>query len=319
MDLRQLRYFVAVAERGGFAAAASALNVAQSALSRHVKELERELGGALLERGARGVTVTESGKVLLARGLWLFSTIDDIKAEVRTENREPSGTVRLGAPSSLADIFYAPLAQLLVKRFPRVRLELSEGLTEGMCDRLLRGELDLAIVTQPQPNDHLDYETLVVEQVFLIGPPRDPLLKRGKLTRKEFNGLPAAIAPLSRNPFPPTVPFSLRVDSSVPMKRIVACGLGYGLLPFSGIHEEVAAGALSAALLPWMQAERVLALPRGRPVSRATREAIAALKEVCAGLIRDGKILTVPARTRSASDVNAGRRTRRPRVQTLRT
>ena len=147
--------------------------------------------------------MTESGKVLLARGRWLFGAIDDIKAEVRTENREPSGTVRLGAPSSLADILYAPLAQSNRERFPRVRLELSEGLTEGMCDRLLRGELDLAIVTTPQPNDHLDYETLVVEQVFLIGPPRDPLLKRGKLTRKEFDGLPAAIVPLSRNPFPP--------------------------------------------------------------------------------------------------------------------
>lgn len=299
MDLRQLRYFVAVAERGGFAAAASTLNIAQSALSRHVKELERELGGALLERGARGVTVTESGKVLLARGRWLFGTIDDIKAEVRTENREPSGTVRLGAPSSLADIFYAPLAQLIVKRFPRVRLELSEGLTEGMCDRLLRGELDLAVVTTPQPNDHLDYETLVVEQVFLIGPPRDPLLKRGKLTRKEFEGLPAAIVPLSRNPFPPTVPFSLRVDSAVPMKRIVASGLGYGLLPFSGIHEEIEAGKLSAALLPWMRADRVLALPRGRPVSRATREVFTGLMQVCQDLVDEGKILVAKPRKTS--------------------
>jgi LysR family transcriptional regulator, nitrogen assimilation regulatory protein len=299
LDLRQLRYFVAVAERGGFAAAASTLNIAQSALSRHVKELERELGGALLERGARGVTVTESGKVLLARGRWLFGTIDDIKAEVRTENREPSGTVRLGAPSSLADIFYAPLAHLIVKRFPRVRLELSEGLTEGMCDRLLRGELDLAVVTTPQPNDHLDYETLVVEQVFLIGPPRDPLLKRGKLTRKEFEGLPAAIVPLSRNPFPPTVPFSLRVDSAVPMKRIVASGLGYGLLPFSGIHEEIEAGKLSAALLPWMRADRVLALPRGRPVSRATREVFTGLMQVCQDLVDEGKILVAKPRKTS--------------------
>jgi LysR family nitrogen assimilation transcriptional regulator len=299
LDLRQLRYFVAVAERGGFAAAASTLNIAQSALSRHVKELERELGGALLERGARGVTVTESGKVLLARGRWLFGTIDDIKAEVRTENREPSGTVRLGAPSSLADIFYAPIAHLIVKRFPRVRLELSEGLTEGMCDRLLRGELDLAVVTTPQPNDHLDYETLVVEQVFLIGPPRDPLLKRGKLTRKEFEGLPAAIVPLSRNPFPPTVPFSLRVDSAVPMKRIVASGLGYGLLPFSGIHEEIEAGKLSAALLPWMRADRVLALPRGRPVSRATREVFTGLMQVCQDLVDEGKILVAKPRKTS--------------------
>src|SRR5215470_7026620 len=164
MDLRQLRYFVAVAERGGFGAAASALNVAQSALSRHIKLLEHELGGALLERGARGVSPTEAGKVLLARGRWLLGALDDIRAEVLIENREPSGTVRLGAPSSLADIFYAPLARLFADRFPKIRLELSDGLTEEMSDRLLKGELDLAIVTAPQKNDHLGYETLVVEQ-----------------------------------------------------------------------------------------------------------------------------------------------------------
>src|SRR5262249_25948236 len=105
MDLRQLRYFVAVAERGGFGAAASTLNVAQSALSRHIKLLEHELGGALLERGARGVSPTEAGKVLLTRGRWLLDALDDIKAEGLIENREPSGTVRLGAPSTPADNF----------------------------------------------------------------------------------------------------------------------------------------------------------------------------------------------------------------------
>jgi len=299
LDLRQLRYFVAVAERGGFGAAASTLNVAQSALSRHVKELEHELGGALFERGSRGVSVTESGKVLLTRGRWLLNVIDDIKAEVRTENRDPSGTVRLGAPSSLADIFYAPLAKLVISRFPRIRLELSEGLTEVMSDHLLRAEVDVAILTAPQDNDHLNYETLVVEQVFLIGPPCDPLLRNGRLTRKEFNNLPAAVVPLSRNVFPSGIPFSVRVESSIPLKRIVAAGLGYGLLPFSGIHEEMAVGALSAALMPWMRAERALALPRGRPVSRATREVVAALKEVCNSLISEGKILTVSTRSKS--------------------
>ncbi|WP_369678092.1 LysR family transcriptional regulator, partial [Enterococcus faecium] len=91
-------------------------------------------------------------------GRWLLGTIDDIKAEVRTENREPSGTVRIGASPSLGDVLYAPLAQTFVKQFPRVRLELNEGLTENLSERLLRGELDLAIVTTPPPNDHLDYE-----------------------------------------------------------------------------------------------------------------------------------------------------------------
>jgi LysR family nitrogen assimilation transcriptional regulator len=296
MDLRQLRYFVAVAERGGFGAAASALNVAQSALSRHVRLLEHELGGALLERGARGVAATEAGKILMARGRWLLGAVDDIKAEVLTENREPSGTVRLGAPSSLADIFYAPLARLFARRFPKVQLELSDGLTEEMTDRLLRAEIDLAIVTGPQPNDHLDYDVLVVEQVFLIGPPGDELLRRGELTRREFDRLPAAVRPLSRSIFPQSARSSLRVESMTPLKQMVAMGLGYGLLPFSGIHHEVAAGTLSAALLPWLRADRVLALPRGRPTSRATRETATALKRVCQELIEEGKILVSSSR-----------------------
>jgi LysR family nitrogen assimilation transcriptional regulator len=82
------------------------------------------------------------------------------------------------------------------------------------------------------------------------------------------------------------------------MKRIVAAGLGYGLLPFSGFHQEIAAGILSAALVPWMRADRVMALPRARPVSRATREVVSGLKEVCRELIREGIILTAPGHAR---------------------
>ena len=294
MDLRQLRYFVAVAERGGFAAAASALNVAQSALSRHIRVLERELGGALLERGARGVSVTESGKVLLdARPLAArhHRRHQGRGADRRTASRAARcGSVRPPAwPTSSTR--RSPACSL--KRFPRVRFELSEGLTEEMTDRLLRGELDLALVTAPQPNDHLDYETLVVEQVFLIGPAARSAAQARQAHPQGVRGLPAAM----RAAQPQSVPVDgalrrLRVDSSTPMKQIVAAGLGYGLLPFSGIHQEVATGSLSAALMPWMRADRVLALPRGRPVSRATRETVTALKTVCRTLVADGKILT---------------------------
>ena len=155
----------------------------------------------MLERGSRGVSVTESGKVLLARGRWLLGAVDDIKAEVRTENREPSGTVRLGAPSSSADILYAPLAKLLVRRFPRVQMELSEGLTEVMSIACFAPKSTSPSSPPRKANDHLAYETLVIEQVFLIGPPRDPLL-RSATDAQEFNNLPAAVVPLSRNMFP---------------------------------------------------------------------------------------------------------------------
>jgi len=296
MDLRQVRYFVTVAERGSFSSAASALNIAQSALSRHVKELEIDLGGALLERGARGVVLTESGKVLLARGRWLLTAVDDIEAEVRTESRDLSGTLRLGAPSSIAELFYARLAETFAQRFPRVRLELSQGLTELMCDRLLRSEVDLAVVTNPAPNNHLSFETLTTEQVFLIGPPNDPLLRRGELTRKEFNAIPSAVAPFGRTRFPPHVPISIRVESSIPLKQISALGLGYGILPYSGISEEMSAGTLSAALLPWIRADRVLAIPRGRRLGRITHEAAKILKEICGTLIAQGAIRPIPNR-----------------------
>jgi LysR family nitrogen assimilation transcriptional regulator len=82
------------------------------------------------------------------------------------------------------------------------------------------------------------------------------------------------------------------------MKRIAAAGLGYALLPFSGIHQEVAAGLLSAILVPWLRADRVMALPRGRPVSRAAREVVIALKEICRDLVQKGIILTAPGRSR---------------------
>ena len=71
----------------------------------------------------------------------------------------------------------------------------------------------------------------------------------------------------------------------------------FALLPYSGIYQEVEAGQLSMALLPWMGAERVLALPRGRPISRATRETAALLKEICGDLIKSGIIRTAPRTT----------------------
>src|SRR5260370_41946117 len=79
------------------------------------------------------------------------------------------------------------------------------------------------------------------------------------------------------------------------MKRAAASGLGYGLLSFSGINGEIAAGTLSAAPVPWMNAERVLVLPRGRPLSRATREVVTALKETRDSFIEGGTLRPAPA------------------------
>ncbi|HEX2888650.1 LysR family transcriptional regulator [Vineibacter terrae] len=298
MDLRQLRYFVAIAERGSFSAAASALNVAQSALSRHIKALEQEMGGLLFERGRHGIAISESGKILLDRARYMLGEIDNIRAEVSLENREPGGTVRLAAPSTLADILFAPLAQHVARRFPRVRVQFSEGLTEELCGRVLRGALDLALVTTPQRNEHLDYVELFTEGVHLIGAPDDPRMRARSFTPGAVATLPL-ILPLSevgRELLPERPACAFRVDNMIPLKQMVMAGLGYGFLPYSGIHQELAAGTLAAVEIPWIRARRVLALPRGRPTSRATREMVAAIKAVSATLIANGRIRCVTSR-----------------------
>ena len=292
MDLRQLRYFVAIADRGSFSAAASAINVAQSALSRHIRQLEEELGGQIFERGARGVALSESGRILLDRARYILDQLDNIAAEVSRENREVSGSVRFGAASSLADILYEPIARHIVNHFPRIQLRLSTGLTEDLNGRLLRGALDIAVVTEPRPNDHLEYELLFREQNYLIGPPGDPLFKRKCITSAALAGL-KMILPLStdeRERIPNTVRSNILSDSVIPMKRMARAGLGYALLPYSGVCEDIASGALGATKVLHSASTRILVLPRGRPIARATRELVNVLRQECSLLIRAGTI-----------------------------
>ena len=314
MDIRQLRYFVAIAERGSFSAAASALNVAQSALSRHMALLEHEFGGPLVERGTRGISVSEAGKILLDRARFILAEVENTRAEVASHNRELGGRVRLAAPSTLADVLYCPLAQHLTDAYPRLQLQLSEGLNEEVTDRLLLGALDLAIVTEPQPNEHLGFEPLFTEPVFLLGQPDDPLLAERPLPIDRIFKRPfvlpmgAAWRPRVRRQTY-ELSGSIQVDSFTPLKQLVRAGLGYGLLPFSGVHQELRDGTLAAAELVGFRAHRVLAIPKGRPTSRATRAVIKALHDVTQRLIGEGqlRVIAPPLPAQAASRRNRRR------------
>src|ERR1700744_1928784 len=176
MDLRQLRYFVAVAETGSFSAAAASLRIAQSALSRQVQALEEACRGSLMDRGARGVVLTEAGALLLTRARFLLAEAASTISEISELNNEPSGMVRLVAPPSFGDILFPVLAVSVVRRLPRVQLELREALTDAALDELRQGGLDLAVVSSPDPDPRIDYVALCTEPMILVGPPNDPLL-----------------------------------------------------------------------------------------------------------------------------------------------
>jgi LysR family nitrogen assimilation transcriptional regulator len=179
VDLRQLRYFVAVAETGSFSAAASVLRIAQSALSRQVQALEAACRGPLMQRGARGVLLTEAGALLLTRARFLLAEAASTISEISELNNEPSGLVRVAAPPSFGDILFPLLAVSVVGRLPGVQLELLEALTDAALAALRQGGLDLAVVSASDPDPRVDYIPLCAEPMILVGPPGDPRLVVG--------------------------------------------------------------------------------------------------------------------------------------------
>jgi LysR family transcriptional regulator, nitrogen assimilation regulatory protein len=290
IDLRQLRYFVAVAESGSFNAAAGVLRIAQSALSRHVQALEQACGGSLMERSVRGIVLTEAGELLLARARFLLTEAASTVTEVNELNGEPGGLVRLAAPPSFGDILYPSLAIVVARRFPRVQLELREELNDDALVALRQGTLDLAVISAPEPDPHIAYTSLCAEPMILTGAPGDPLLAVTPFPLERLPELPlilpigsgwlsVARRRLGRQIDLARTRSRICVQSPGPIKAMLRAGLGYGVLPASAVQHDLAAGDLSGTPIEDFEVMRVLAVPHGRPLRRATA---AVAQVVCA-------------------------------------
>ena len=105
VDLRQLRYFVEIVDQSSLTRAAARLNVAQSALSVHLRNMETDLGTPLVIRGRNGITVTEAGQILLVHARRMIAEQQSIEDEIRNLGDEPSGEVRLGLPGTIGALF----------------------------------------------------------------------------------------------------------------------------------------------------------------------------------------------------------------------
>jgi LysR family nitrogen assimilation transcriptional regulator len=127
MELRQLRYFVAIADAGSLTEAARRLGVAQPALSQHVLALEAELQTRLLDRGARGVRLTPAGLTLLEHALVVMRDVERTKEAVSAGGSELVGRVAIGLPTTVAIVLGAPLLKAAFAAYPRVHIHLVES------------------------------------------------------------------------------------------------------------------------------------------------------------------------------------------------
>lgn len=192
MDLKQLEYFVRVAELGSFTRAAAALSVAQPALSRQVRLLEVELRQNLLVRNGRGAIPTEAGQLLLAHGRGILHQVERAKEELGRVRGALAGRVAIGLPTSVAKVLTVPLTREFRHRLPAASLSISEGLSASMREGLLTGRLDLAVLYNAMPSPDIELTPLVEEDLYLVQAPGTPAPPEG-LTLRDVSALPLVI------------------------------------------------------------------------------------------------------------------------------
>ena len=243
MDLRQLRYFAAVARHSSFTRAAEELHVAQPALSQQVKKLEGELGTELLVRTTRSVELTDAGQVALTRATRVLSEAEALTSEVDEMRGLLRGRVVVGGMMPAGGVDLPGLLLGFKELHPGVDVQLQEGTATEMVDRLRGDEIDVAfaMLEPDEVPDHLEHRRLGDEQLVLAVAPSDPLAARRRVRLAELDGrafvsfrhgsavrrvVDAALASAGATP-----KRAFETNDLSMMRAVVDRGLGVAILP----------------------------------------------------------------------------------------
>lgn len=295
MDLKQLEYFVAVVDLGGFSRAARLLGVAQPAISRQVRSLEVELRQNLLVRNGRGASPTEAGKRLLAHARGILQQVDRARAEVDEIKGAPVGHVVVGLPPTLARLVTVPVVREFRRRYPRATLSIVEGLSSHIHEWLQVGRIDVGLLYNPVPSPSIDSRPLLEEPLCFVTRRR-----RGTVAP------PLPLRDLPRHPLIiPSRPNAIRMLVET---RLAALGLkpqvAMEIDAVSAILELVAEGHGDAVLSPRALhgadiARRLVSRPIVRP-RLATTLSIATSAQRPSTPLQQGTVLLIETATRSA-------------------
>lgn len=298
VDLRQLRYFQAIAETGSISAAAQRLNVAQPALSLHLRNMEEHLGTRLFLRGARGVQLTEAGEMLLARARRLLIDMARMEDDIRNLGREPQGEVRLGLPGTIGGILSPDLVLATRAQLPGVRLTISEAMSGFVLDWLREGRVDLAVLYLPATDVRFRSELLLQEELVLLVPPGHDI--PAEIAASALSGLPLIL---------PSPAHGLRrlledwadrrgldltpgieLDSYQNIKELVERGQGASVLPLHAVAREAADGRLRIARFSAADCLRDVHLvgPPAEASSHACAAMMVLLRNLMQKLVEDG-------------------------------
>lgn len=195
-ELRQLRYFVAVADETSFTRAAAGLHIAQQSLSQQITVLERGLGTRLFDRDPRGTRLTAVGKLFLPEARAVLARADEALTTLRRAQRGEIGSVRLAFLTTTANYLLPPILRAVRERYPDLDVTTAEASIAELVDGLRDGRFDLAF-TRPPLVDGLASRTLLTEEVCAVVPADHPLATRTSLALTDLAGEPWVLTPRS--------------------------------------------------------------------------------------------------------------------------
>ncbi|MHB8658933.1 MAG: LysR family transcriptional regulator [Solirubrobacteraceae bacterium] len=297
MDLRQLRYLVALAEEGSFTRAAEREHIAQPALSQQLRRLETELGVALVERTTRRLSITEAGELLVTRARRILSDVEDAQAELQERRGIRTGHVTVGAMHTMGPVDLSLALALFHERHPGVELTVREQSSEELAEMLRVDELDLAFlsVTERIESHGLGLHQLISEELVVILAMDHLLAGRKYIRMAQLAGerfvsyrpgsrLRELLEAAGREAgFEPSV--TLESNESERIRRLVARGMGVAILPASDSVGPTTSVASATLIEPSLSRDISLAWREGRRHSPAAAEFIELARET---FTRDG-------------------------------
>lgn len=267
LDFSAVLSFVEVVERGSFTEAAVALNLTQPTVSQHIQRLERFLGVQLLHRKPTGAFLTEEGQAFIGHCRKSIQAMQDGILAVAKLSETVAGIVTLGLTPSSSQKFLTDVLTRYHLQYPQVHVKILEEYTDTLAEQVKQGSIDLAILSQPFPEEHLACETLYEEPIVLAIGASHPIVSQRPLRLDQIDQLPLVFhrqkATFSNSTFGLSYVFDqlyqahehrLHIVAEVKgfpsVKRLLLSNFGAAFSPYSLVQEEVEAGRLVLIHVP---------------------------------------------------------------------
>jgi LysR family nitrogen assimilation transcriptional regulator len=296
MELRQLRYFVAIVDHGSLSRAALALHVAQPALTQQLRQLEDELGVQLLHRSAQGMLSNDAGRIFYEHAQAILKQVADARSAVVQSAERPSGSVTLGLPHSISGALALPLLTAARARYPEISLQLTEELTGNLNEQLRSGRVNLAVLFDDGQLGQFATTPLVEEELRFICR-TDAAYARGApaLTLRTAVGATLILPGLQHGESVLraaglALSSVIEINSITILKSALLADLGATILPAAPVLDELQRGTLRAQAIhePSLSRTVVLCASKNIPLTNAAQAVGALVRSVCGELCARG-------------------------------